>query len=110
MMSVGVSEEWRAIAELDEELKSKTGIDVSGMPISTYDEIKEKVLTIHDAIYAKYIPDICQAVHEERPRLKETGIKNIVAHQLIDVYPGIVNDEYLHAWRIKPKQLFKPRK
>jgi hypothetical protein len=98
-----------AIAKYDEELKSELGIDVSDMPMSTYDEIMDKVWAIVDAIRAKLIPDMCDALHRERPRLKERGIKNIVAHDLMDTYPGVVHDKYLLSWTI-PKQTIKRKK
>ena len=63
------------IAGLDTYLKSELGLDLSDMPMSNYDEISDKALATIDGIRAKLIPDMCDALHREQPRLKGTGIK-----------------------------------
>jgi hypothetical protein len=81
-------------AELDELVKR---------PTPRYDEVSKKVWKVLNAIRAKYIPEICEALHREQPRLRERGIKNRVAAELMDIYPGIVNDPYLRTWTIPVK-------
>ena len=64
----------------------------------------EEAYGVVDEIHAQLIPELCEALHRERPRLKERIIKNQVARDIMDTYPGIVNDRYLHAWTIPNRQ------
>lgn len=70
---------------------------------SDYDRVSGEVFGVHDKIYSTHIPELCEALHRERPELDERGIKRQITYDLIDIYPGIVNDSTLGAWTITMK-------
>jgi hypothetical protein len=68
---------------------------------SDYDRISDEAFGVLDKICASYIPELCEALHREQPRLREKGIKNQMVYSLVDIYPDMANDSYLHTWTIK---------
>jgi len=73
--------------------------------VKTFDSEYEKVVAeafgVWDKIFSTYMPELCDALHREQLGLKERGIKRRIIDELIDIYPGIINDRHLHAWTIR---------
>jgi|ERR671918_295448 hypothetical protein len=68
---------------------------------SEYEKVVAEAFAVWDKMFAKYMPELCEALYREQPRLKERGIKRRIVDELIDIYPGIINDRYLRAWTIQ---------
>jgi hypothetical protein len=68
---------------------------------SDYDRISDEAFGVLDNIRASYIPELFEALHGEQPKLREKGIKNQIVYSLVDIYPDMANDPYLHTWTIK---------
>ncbi|HZA43538.1 MAG TPA: hypothetical protein VE504_07280 [Nitrososphaeraceae archaeon] len=68
---------------------------------SDYDRISDEAFGVLDNIRASYIPERFEALHREQPKLREKGIKNQIVYSLVDIYPDMANDPYLHTWTIK---------
>ena len=67
---------------------------------SDYDRISDEAFGVLDNIRASYIPRF-EALHREQPKLREKCIKNQIVYSLVDIYPDMANDPYLHTWTIK---------
>jgi hypothetical protein len=70
---------------------------------SDYDIVSREAFGVLDKIYSTHIPELCEALHRKRPELDERDIKRQIVYDLINIYPGIVNDPTLGAWTIAMK-------
>ncbi|HYG00375.1 MAG TPA: hypothetical protein VD815_09795 [Candidatus Saccharimonadales bacterium] len=68
---------------------------------SEYEKVAVETFGVWDKILSTYIPELCEALYLKQPKLKEEEIKRRIIDELIDIYPGIMNDRHLQAWTIQ---------
>jgi hypothetical protein len=68
---------------------------------SEYEKVATETFGVWDKIFITYIPELCEVLYREQPKLKEKEIKCRIIGELIDIYPGIMYDRHLQAWTIQ---------
>lgn len=68
---------------------------------SEYEKVAAETFGIWDKIFSTYIPELCEALYREQPKLDEKEIKHRIIGKLINTYPGRINDRHLQAWTIR---------
>lgn len=68
---------------------------------SEYEKVAAETFGLWDKILSTYIPELCEALYREQPKLKEKEIKRLIIGELSYIYPGIINDRHLQAWTIQ---------